>query len=142
MSYIFSLVSISKESPDCQYINAISYNKSILQEMINNIEPDILYNTDFIIIKNTPVYCLMKMIDYDNDNNKDKVKYCLHPTIKFNPNKLCGFNKITQFSSINVLLDISDHDIHELTKCNIFKSDISVNIILFDKYYNKGIMNV
>ena len=36
MPTIYSLVSIDKECTDCQYVNAISYSKELLQNMIQN----------------------------------------------------------------------------------------------------------
>ena len=34
MPTIYSLVSIDKEFPECQYVNAISYSKELLENMI------------------------------------------------------------------------------------------------------------
>jgi hypothetical protein len=63
MSKIYSLVSIDKECPDCQYIEAISYNKSTLQAMLDKIGPNTLNNADFVIKENTPFFFINSVYD-------------------------------------------------------------------------------
>ena len=50
MNKNYSLVSIDKECPSCQYIESISYNKSTLQNMLATIDPNTLNHADFIFI--------------------------------------------------------------------------------------------
>ena len=134
MSEIYSLVSIDKSCRECQYVNAISYSREILEDMIENIHPDDLKLADFIIKENTPIYFLMPL------NDKILLATSLNK-VAFNKDSLYAFNKITTNVVENVLLDVSDFDIEELRKSNIFKHDISQNNILFDTYYEEGIMN-
>lgn len=134
MSEIYSLVSIDKSCRECQYVNAISYSREILEDMIENIHPDDLKLADFIIKENTPIYFLMPL------NDKILLATSLNKVV-FNKDSLYAFNKITTNVVENVLLDVSDFDIEELRKSNIFKHDISQNNILFDTYYEEGIMN-
>ena len=134
MSEIYSLVSIDKSCTQCQYVNAISYSREILEDMIQNIHPDDLKLADFIIKENTPIYFLMPL------NGKILLSTSLYKA-EFNKDNLYAFNKITTNAVENVLLDVSDFDIEELRKSNIFKDDISQNNILFDTYYEEGIMN-
>ena len=134
MSEIYSLISIDKSCTQCQYVNAISYSREILEDMIQNIHPDDLKLADFIIKENTPIYFLMPL------NDKILLATSLNKVV-FNKDSLYAFNKITTNVVENVLLDVSDFDIEELRKSNIFKDDISQNNILFDTYYEEGIMN-
>lgn len=134
MSNIYSIVSIDKECPECQYVHSISYSREILEDMIQNIHPDDLLLADFIIKENTPIYFLISL----NGN-------ILHATsldkADFNKDSLYAFNKITTNAIDNVLLDISGFDIENLRTLHIFKDDLSENVIEFDTYYEEGIMN-
>lgn len=134
MTEIYSLVSIDKESPECQYVNAISYSREILEDMIQNIHPDDLKLANFIIKENTPIYFLMPL------NGKILLATSLDK-VDFNKDSLYAFNKITTNAVDNVLLDISGFDIENLRTLHIFKDDLSENIIHFDTYYEEGIMN-
>jgi len=134
MSEIYSLVSIDKECPKCQYVNAISYSRDILEDMIKNIHPDVFELADFIIKQNTLIYFLMPL------NGKILLATSLDK-VNFNKDSLYAFNKITTNSVDNVLLDISGFDIENLRNLHIFKDDLSENVILFDTYYEEGIMN-
>ena len=134
MSEIYSLVSIDKSCRECQYVNAISYSREILEDMIQNVHPDDLELADFIIKENTPIYFLIPL------NGKILLTTSLNKVV-FNKDSLYAFNKITTNVVENVLLDVSDFDIEELRKSSIFKDDISQNNILFDTYYEEGIMN-
>jgi hypothetical protein len=134
MSKIYSLVSIDKSCTQCQYVNAISYSKELIEDMIQNIHPDDLTLADFIIKENTPIYFLMPL------NDTIHIARPLHE-VTFNKDNLYAFNKITTNAVENVLLDIGNFDIEELRKLYIFKDDISQNKIVFDTYYEAGIMN-
>lgn len=134
MSEIYSLISIDKSCRQSQYINAISYSREIIEGMIKNIHPDDLELADFIIKENTPVYFLMPL------NGKILLATSLDK-VDFNKDRLYAFNKITTSAVDNVLLDISGFDIEILRTLNIFKDDLSENIIHFDTYYEEGIMN-
>ena len=132
MTSIYSLVSIDKECIDNeQYVMAISYSKEILENMIQNMPQSKFEICNFIIKENIPIYSLMKVDD----------KIIIINSIKFNANNLYAFNKITTSSVENVLLDITSFDINELRKLHAFCNDLSENIILFDTYYDEGIMN-
>lgn len=133
MSEIYSLVSIDKSCRECQYVNAISYSREILEDMIKNIHPEDLYLAEFIIKENMPVYFLMPL------NGKVLLATSLDK-VDFNKENLYAFNKITTNAVYNVLLDISGFDIEELRNSPIFKDDLSKNIIQFDTYYEEGIM--
>jgi len=135
MPTIYTLVGIDKECIDCQYVNAISYSKELLENMIQNIHPDLLKVADFIIKENIHIYSLIVLNQQlligrsgDDDN------------ITFNPDNLYAFNKITSSVVDNVLLDITGFDIENLKQICIFKNNISDNVIKFDVFYEEGIM--
>jgi len=136
MPTIYTLVGIDKECIDCQYVNAISYSKELLENMIQNIHPDLLKVADFIIKENIHIYSLIVLNQQlligrsgDDDN------------ITFNSDNLYAFNKITTSCIQNVLLDITGFDIEHLRTLDIFKNDLSHNTIKFDVFYDEGIMN-
>jgi uncharacterized membrane protein len=137
MSGIYSLVSIDKQCVDDQYIQAISYDKLCLQSMIDNLDSNLLSLADFIIKENTPVYSLLKI----KTNTEPKSNICLYSVNKFDDNKLYGFNKLTSNGVQQVLLDVTPFNNYELKKKSFFKNDLSENSIVFDKYYDEGIMN-
>jgi hypothetical protein len=137
MSGIYSLLSIEKNCTEDQYIQAISYDKNVLQSMLDNLDSNTLNLADFVIKENTPVYSLLKL----RTNTEDKSKIYLYPVKKFNTNKLYGFNKITSNGVEQVLLDITVFNNFELKNKPFFKNDLSDNSIIFDKYYDEGIMN-
>lgn len=136
MPTIYTLVGIDKECTDCQYVNAISYSKELLENMITNIPPHLLKVADFIIKENIHIYSLIVLNEQlligrsgDDDN------------ITFNPDNLYAFNKVTTSGVENVLLDITGFDIENLKQICIFKHDLSDNTIKFDFFYDEGIMN-
>ena len=136
MPTIYSIVGIDKECTDCQYVNAISYSKELLENMIQNIHPYLLKVADFIIKENIHIYSLIVLNQQlligrsgDDDN------------ITFNPDNLYAFNKITSSGVENVLLDITGFDIENLKQICIFKNELSDNTIKFDVFYDEGIMN-
>ena len=134
MSEIYSLVSIYKECRECQYVNAISYSRELLEDMIKNIHPDDLLLADFTIKENMPIYFLMPL------NGKILLATSL-VKVDFNKDCLYAFNKITTNDVDNVLLDISGFNIEKLRTLHIFKDDLSTNVIHFDTYYEEGIIN-
>jgi len=134
MSEIFALVSIDKKCRECQYVNAISYSRELLEDMIKNIHPDDFLLADFIIEENIPVYFFMPL------NGKILLATSLDK-VDFKKDRLYAFNKITTNAVDNVLLDISGFDIENLRTLHIFKDDLSTNVIHFDTYYEEGIMN-
>lgn len=130
---MYHIVSIGKEfTDDRQCIMAISYSKEILENMIEHISPSKFEYCNYIIKENNLQIYSLKRIDN---------KIILINSNKFDKNNLYAFNKITTSSVENVLLDITGFDINELRKLNIFKNDLSENNILFDTYYDEGIMN-
>jgi len=134
MNKIYILVSIDKSCQCCQYVNAISYSKELLEDMIKNIHPDDLKLADFIVKENMPIYFLVSL--------NDKILLATsYGEVTFNKDNLYAFNKITTNKVENVLLDISGFNIEELRNSPIFKDDLSENIIQFDVYYEEGIMN-
>jgi|688.fasta_scaffold725190_1 hypothetical protein len=137
MSGIYSLVYIDKRCVDDQYIKAISYNKSSLQFMIDNFDSNILERGDFVIKENIPVYSLFKL----RTNKHDETMIYLYSVKKFKDNKLYGFNKITTTGVKQVLLEVDTFSYSYLKNKPFFKNDLSENSIIFDKYYDKGILN-
>ena len=136
MTTIYSIVSIDKQCLECQYVNAISYSKELLENMIQNIHPDDFKLVDFIIKENIHIYSLIVLNQQlligrsgDDDN------------ITFNPDNLYAFNKVTTSGVENVLLDITKFDIENLKQICIFKNNISDNVIKFNVFYEEGIMN-
>lgn len=134
MSKIYGIVSIDKSCDCCQYVQAVSYSKELLEDMINNIHPDDLLLADFTIKENIPIYFLMPL------NGKILLATSLDK-VDFNKDSLYAFNKITTNAVDNVLLDISGFDVENLRTLHIFKDDLSENIIEFDTYYEEGIIN-
>lgn len=130
MTNIYSLVLVDKYTED-QYIMAVSQNKTVLENILDNLKPS--YNDcNFIINENTSVYKLYQ---------KGDTKYLLSCK-NFNINTLYGFNKITQNNVSNVLIDISNvEEYNSMVKLNMFKNDVSSKPILFDTLYEEGIMN-
>ncbi len=137
MSGIYSLLSIEKDCPEDQYIQAISYDKSSLQSIMDNLDSKTLNMADFVIKENTPVYSLLKI----KTNTEHKSNIVLYSVNKFNDNKLYGFNKITSNGVEQVLLDVTGFNNFELKNKPFFKNDLSENSIIFDKYYDEGIIN-
>ena len=137
MPTIYSIVSIDKECTECQYVNAISYSKELLENMIQNIHPDDFKLVDFIIKENIHIYSLIVLNQQlligrsgDDDDN-----------ITFNPDNLYAFNKVTTSGVENVLLDTTGYNVEDLRKLAIFKNDLSHNVIKFNVFYEEGIMN-
>jgi len=123
MNNIYSLVSINEK----EYIQAISYDKRKLE---NFLESDQLAN--FVIKDNTQIYKLY----FINELGK---MLLIPKKDKKNITKLYGFNKISTKGCENILLDLSDVKYEEVKK--IFQFNLSSNEILFDVYYDEGIMN-
>jgi len=123
MNNIYSLVSINEN----EYIQAISYDKRKLE---NILQSDQLAN--FVIKDNTQIYKLY----FINELGK---MLLIPKKDKKNINKLYGFNKISTKGCENILLDLSDVKYEEVKK--IFEFNLSSNEILFDVYYDEGIMN-
>jgi hypothetical protein len=123
MNNIYSLVSINEK----EYIQAISYDKRKLE---NFLESDQLAN--FVIKDNTQIYKLY----FINELGK---MLLIPKKDKKNITKLYGFNKISTKGCENILLDLSDVKYEEVKK--IFEFNLSSNEILFDVYYDEGIMN-
>ena len=82
MPTIYTLVSIDKESTDCQYVNAISYSKELLENMIQNIHPDLFKHADFIIKENIHIYSLIVL------NEQLLIGRSADDNITFNPDNL------------------------------------------------------
>lgn len=133
MTSIYHIISIGKECNDNDnYIMAISYSKEILENMIENIPLCKFQYCNYIIKENNlKIYSLQKIDD----------KIIIINTTKFNANNLYAFNKITTYSIENVLLDITGFDINELKKMRFFCNNLSENTVIFDTYYDEGIMN-
>lgn len=138
MSGIYSLVSIEKDCPEDQYIQAISYDKSCLQSMMDNLDSKTLNVANFVIKENTPVYSLLQT---SITNKEHQSMLLLYSATKFNSDKLHGFNKNTSNGVEQVLLDINGFQCNELKDKTFLKNDLSENNIVFDKYYDEGIMN-
>ena len=136
MPTIYTLVYIDKECIDCQYVNAISYSKELLQNMITNIPPHLLKVADFIIKPNTHIY---KLISFNGKILLTKPYY--DDNVILNTNYIYAFNKITTSCIENVLLDTTGYNIEYLRILDIFKNDLSHNTIKFDVFYDEGIMN-
>lgn len=136
MSTIYSLVSIDKECKECQYVNAISYSKELLKNMIQNIHPDNFQLAEFIIKDDIHIYSLIILngkLLIGRSDYKDNTA--------FNTDNLYALNKITTSVVENVLLDTTHFDIAELRQLAIFKNNLSHNTIKFDVFYEEGIMN-
>ena len=138
MSGIYSLVSVEKDCPEDQYIQAISYDKSCLQSMMDNLDSKTLNLANFVIKENTPVYSLLLT---SITNKEHQSMLFLYSVTKFNSDKLHGFNKNTTNGVEEVLLDINGFQYNELKDKTFVKNDLSENSIVFDKYYDEGIMN-
>lgn len=136
MPTIYSLISIDKECTNCQYVNAISYSKELLENMIQNIHPDLLKAANFLIKPNTYIY---RLIYFHGKILLTKPYFDYN--IIFNTNNLYAFNKITTSGVENVLLDTTGYNVEDLRRLSIFKNDLSYNIIQFDVFYDEGIMN-
>lgn len=133
MQTIYTLVSIDKQCTECKYVNAISYSKELLENMIQNIHPDDFQLADFIITQNIHIYSLILL--------NGQLLIARPENTTFNHDNLYAFNKITTSGVENVLLDTNDFNIEELRQLDIFKNDLSYNTVNFDVFYEEGIMN-
>ena len=135
MNNIYSLVSIDKVSKD-EYIQAISYDKRILENFLVTVKPQYEELADFIIKDSTQIY----KIYFNNDLNK---MLLMRKKNNNDNRKLYAFNKITSKGCENVLLDLSDlSDLKYEEIKRLFERDLSSNEILFDEYYDEGMMKV
>jgi hypothetical protein len=104
---------------------------------LNNIDSNTLNMADFVIKENTPVYSLLKI----RTNTEHKSHIFLYSVNKFNDNKLYGFNKVTSNGVEQVVLDVTSFNNFVLIQRPFFKNDLSYNSIVFDNYYDEGILN-
>ncbi len=140
MTNIYSLVSIDRESKD-EYVQAISFDRQVLENFLVTVQPQYENLCDFAIKDYLPIYKLQFV--------KELGKRLLLPVEYSNNLKLHGFNKITSKyknnqiveECNNVLLDLSNTNYDEIKDHKMFKDNVSLNEILFDTYYNEGIMN-
>ena len=93
---------------------------------------------NFVIKENTPVYSLLRI---SITNKEHQSMLFLYSVTKFNSDKLHGFNKNTSNGVEEVLLDINGFQYNELKDKTFLQNDLSENSIVFDKYYDEGIMN-
>ena len=143
MTPIYSIISTSKDEPRDQYVMAVSYNKELLENMVLNIDPTHLQLATFHISDNTPIYSLKKINyppPYDHDRSASW-HFILVNTIDANTSNLYAWNKITSNKVDNVLLDVSSCNIDEINNLSFIKNNMSEHKILFDFYYDEGIMN-
>ena len=142
--YYLVLVSSNTESEEC--IMAISFDKHILEDMINkNYEPNEDYK--FVIRENLKIF--QTWLGYD----KEKLcnKYCImwlgYQDKSNNYSKLYAFNRVKRINNgldyliENCIVDLSVF-YDKINEIELFKNNnISANPILFDTYYKEGVMN-
>ena len=143
---IYYLVSVSSNTDSEEYIMAISFEKHILEDMINNnYKPNEDYK--LVIIENLKIFNIWLSCDKDKESDKYSVMWVGYPNRKYNYSKLYAVNRIKKINNglncvvENCIVDLSVF-YDKISEIELFKdNNISSNPILFDTYYEEGIMN-
>ncbi len=141
---IYYLVSVSCNSESEEYIMAISFDKKILEDIINNkYEPNEHYK--LVIRDNLKIFQIW--LGYDKEKLCNKYHIMWVGNRKYNYTKLYCFNKVTKINNgldyliENIIVDLSVF-YDKIDEIELFEDDnISANPILFDNYYKEGVIN-
>ncbi len=146
-SSIYYLVSVSGSTPEDyeEYIMAISFEKHILEAMCikYNQEP----SCNLVIRENLKIFQIW--LGYDKEKLCDiyKLMSVDYPRKKYNTKNLYAFNRIKKINNgLDFVIKNSIVDLNgfkdKVNDIEFFKdNNISLNQILFDTYYDEGIMN-
>jgi hypothetical protein len=143
---IYYLVSVSNNSEPEEYIMGISFDKKILEDMINNNHKP---NEDYKLIIRENLKIFQICLDYDKEKlcNKYHIMWIGYPYKSHNYSKLYAFNRIKKINNgldyliENIIVDLSVF-YDKIDEIELFKdNNISANPILFDTYYEEGVMN-
>lgn len=143
---IYYLVSVSSNTNLEEYIMAISFDKEILEKMIQeHPEP----NEDYKLVIRENLKIFQIWLGYDKEKLCDKysVLWVGYPNKKYNYSKIYAFNRIKKINNgLDYIIENSIVDLSvfydKISEIELFKdNNISSNPILFDTYYEEGIMN-
>ena len=143
---IYYLVSVSSNTESEECIMAISFDKHILEDMINkNYEPNEDYK--FVIRENLKIFQIWLGYDKEKLCHKYNIMWVGYQHKSNNYSKLYAFNRVKRINNgldyliENCIVDLSVF-YDKINEIELFKNNnISANPILFDTYYKEGVMN-
>jgi len=145
MSKIYYIVSISCFNENEEYIMAISFNKNTLVNMIKtNYKQYKDYNLE--IRENLKIFQLWLSYNKEKLCDDYTIMYVSSSNINYNSGKIYAFNREKRINNgldyviENSLVDLSVF-YDKVNEISLFKDNLSANPILFDTYYEEGIMN-
>jgi len=143
---IYYLVSVDNNSESEEYIMGISFDKKILEDMINNnYKPNEDYK--LVIRENLKIFQIWLGYDKEKLCDKYRIMWVGYPDRKYNYTKLYSFNRVKKINNgLDYLIENSIVDLSvfydKIDEIELFKdNNISTNPILFDTYYEEGVMN-
>ena len=140
---IYYLVSVSDDE---EHIMAISFDKEILENMIKE-HPE---NEDYklVIKENLKIYNIWTSFDSEKQCEKHHLMYVNSLIIQpdYTKANLYAFNMTKRINhGLDFVIENGIVDLHcyfdKVNEIPMFKNNISANPILFDTYYEEGIMN-
>jgi hypothetical protein len=139
---IYYLVSVDNDE---EYIMAISFEKEILENMIReNPEPNEEYK--LVIKENLKIFQVAMSYNDVKQCQEYSIMYINYPGKKYNYTKLYVFSRTKRINDgLDYIIENRIIDVYgweDKIKETILKDNISDNPILFDTYYEEGIMNV
>jgi hypothetical protein len=145
MSKIYYIISISCFNENEVYIMAISFDKNILIDMIKtNYKPYKDYNLE--IRENLKIFQVLSSYNKEKLCDDYTVMYLSSSNINYDSGKFYAFNREKRIDNgldyiiKNSLVDLSVF-YDKINEISLFKDNLSANPILFDTYYEEGIMN-
>lgn len=139
---IYYLVSVGNDE---EYIMAISFDREILENMIQE-HPELDEGYKLVIKEHLKIFQIY--LQYDDQRLYDKYVFMHvnYPSKTYDYTNLYAFNMTKRidhgldFEIENGIIDL--HCYHDkVNKIPLLKDNISANPILFDTYYEEGIMN-
>ena len=145
MSKIYYIVSISYDNENDEYIMAMSLDKKILENMIiTNYKPNDDYKLE--IRENLKIFQVWLSYNKEKLCDDYTIMYVSSSNINYDSKKIYAFNREKRINNgldyviENSLVDLSVF-YDKVNEIRIFKDNLSANPILFDTYYDEGIMN-
>lgn len=145
---IYYLVGVYDNPHEYQeFIMAISFHKNILEDMIQQKQSKSDQFYSLVIRENLKIFQIW--LGYDREKLCDlyNLIYIDYPSRKINYHNLYAFNRVKKinnglnFTIENSIVDLSGFN-DKVNNIELFReSNISKNPILFNTYYDEGIMN-
>lgn len=139
---IYYLLSVGYDE---EYIMAISFDKEILENMIQKHTEQ---NEDYKFIIKEDQKIFQIAIGYDDKSQTDKYEiiYINYPGKKYDYGNLYAFNRIKRINhGLDFIIENGIIDLYgiydKLNEIPFLKDNISRNPVKFDTYYEEGIMN-